>query len=255
MACSNASGTLKLPLVLIGKSAKPRAIKNLKTLPVYYKSQKSAWMTSALFKEWFEKEFVPVVSEFLAEKGLKKAVLFVDNCAAHPSLTKGNISVRFFPPNTTCLLQPMDQGCLQNLKLFYRSNLMAHVIDSVNNGSSLLDSLKAISIKEVIFWIADAWNKVLPNTIRKSWMTLWPLNSISQPEGTPSSDESRGAASGTEILDEFCDVMRNRGNLPNVQIDDVRSWFHSQNTLSPNDILTDEEIIDIINEDRNLENV
>ncbi|CAG5075617.1 Similar to JRKL: Jerky protein homolog-like (Homo sapiens) [Cotesia congregata] len=110
-------------------------------------------------------------------------------------------------------------------------------------------------IKEVIFWIADAWNKVLPNTIRKSWMTLWPLNSISQPEGTPSSDESRGAASGTEILDEFCDVMRNRGNLPNVQIDDVRSWFHSQNTLSPNDILTDEEIIDIINEDRNLENV
>ncbi|XP_057338492.1 uncharacterized protein LOC130676356 [Microplitis mediator] len=55
MACSNASRTLKLPLVLI---------------------------------EWFEEEFVPAVSKFLAEKGLKKALLFVDNCAAHPSLTE-----------------------------------------------------------------------------------------------------------------------------------------------------------------------
>ncbi|XP_074105377.1 LOW QUALITY PROTEIN: uncharacterized protein LOC141531439 [Cotesia typhae] len=62
---SNASGTLKLPLV-----------------------QKSAWMTSALFKKWFEEKFVRVVTGFLAEEGLKKAVLSVDNCTAHPPLTK-----------------------------------------------------------------------------------------------------------------------------------------------------------------------
>ncbi|XP_046492917.1 jerky protein homolog-like [Neodiprion pinetum] len=213
MACSNASGTLKLPLVLIGKSAKPRAIKNLKMLPVYYKSQKSAWMTSGLFKEWFEDAFVPAVSKFLAEKGLKKAVLFVDNCAAHPRLSKG---------------------------------------------SSLLDSLKSVSIKEVIFWIADSWNKVLPDTLRKSWSTLWPLDSTSQSEGTPSSDESSDTAGGTEILDEFCEVMKNHGGLSNVNGDDIRSWFHSDNTLNPTDILSDEEIIDIINENidpLNIENI
>ncbi|XP_046434417.1 tigger transposable element-derived protein 2-like [Neodiprion fabricii] len=177
MACSNASGTLKLPLVLI---------------------------------EWFEDAFVPAVSKFLAEKGLEKAVLFVDNCAAHPRLPKGDISVRFFPPNTTSLLQPMDQGCLQNLKLFYRSNLMAHIIDSVNKGSSLLNTLKSVSIKE-----------------------LWPLDSTSQSEGTPSSDESSDTAGGTEILDEFCEVMKNHGGLSNLLKATVLCFLLSQEMADP----------------------
>ncbi|GFT97592.1 jerky protein homolog-like [Trichonephila clavipes] len=40
MACSNAFGNHKLPLMVIGKSAKPRAFKNvnMKSLPVYYRS-------------------------------------------------------------------------------------------------------------------------------------------------------------------------------------------------------------------------
>ncbi|XP_044014037.1 tigger transposable element-derived protein 1-like [Aphidius gifuensis] len=60
MACSNASGTIKLPLVVIGKYAKPRAIKDhLNNLPVSYKSQKSAWMTTDIFSSWFYDEFVP----------------------------------------------------------------------------------------------------------------------------------------------------------------------------------------------------
>ncbi|GFW67928.1 jerky protein homolog-like [Trichonephila clavipes] len=42
MACSNAFGNHNLPLMVIGKSAKPRAFKNvnMKSLPVYYRSQK-----------------------------------------------------------------------------------------------------------------------------------------------------------------------------------------------------------------------
>ncbi|GFX53150.1 jerky protein homolog-like [Trichonephila clavipes] len=42
MACSNAFGNHTLPLMVIGKSAKPRAFKNvnMKSLPVYYSSQK-----------------------------------------------------------------------------------------------------------------------------------------------------------------------------------------------------------------------
>ncbi|GFT63331.1 jerky protein homolog-like [Trichonephila clavipes] len=42
MASSNAFGNHKLPLMVIGKSAKPKAFKNvnMKSLPVYYRSQK-----------------------------------------------------------------------------------------------------------------------------------------------------------------------------------------------------------------------
>lgn len=59
-ACCNADGSLKLPLLVIDKSAKPRAIQNLSpnNFGVYYKAQKNAWMDSEIFKDWFEKEFV-----------------------------------------------------------------------------------------------------------------------------------------------------------------------------------------------------
>ena len=46
MNCSNATGTHKVPLLLIGKSDRPRCFKNVVQLPVVYRGQKSAWMDS-----------------------------------------------------------------------------------------------------------------------------------------------------------------------------------------------------------------
>lgn len=41
----------------------------------------------------------------------------MDNCPAHPGeeeLVSGDIKTIFLPPNVTPLLQPMDQGVLEN---------------------------------------------------------------------------------------------------------------------------------------------
>ena len=55
LACSAAGE--KLTPLLIGKSAKPRCFKGLElvTLPVTYRANKKAWMTSVLFKERVER--------------------------------------------------------------------------------------------------------------------------------------------------------------------------------------------------------
>jgi hypothetical protein len=68
--CSNASGDLKFPLLVIGKSAKPRAFKNvnMSALPAQYTSQKSAWMNGNIFKNWFFKTFMPTTKTFLKQK-------------------------------------------------------------------------------------------------------------------------------------------------------------------------------------------
>lgn len=50
--CCNATGTNKITLFIIGKSARPRSIKNLKHLPVVYKASKKGWMNRDLFQEW-----------------------------------------------------------------------------------------------------------------------------------------------------------------------------------------------------------
>lgn len=85
--CSNVTSTHKLNLVVISKSKNPRAFKKMKnvaSLPVYYKSQKSTWMNGAIFKDWFYGEFVPSVSTFLESQNLpKKVVLLVDNAPSY----------------------------------------------------------------------------------------------------------------------------------------------------------------------------
>lgn len=49
LLCANASGTHRVKPLVIGKSERPRAFRGLTHLPVNYKAQKSAWMTSIIF--------------------------------------------------------------------------------------------------------------------------------------------------------------------------------------------------------------
>ena len=119
-ACANASGTIKLPLLLIRKAKNPRCFRNLnkEALPVVYRSQKNAWVDRDIFRDWFFNCFVPETKQRLSELGQeKKAILFLDNCSAHPSEDElvsadGKITAKFLPPNVTSLVQPMDQGVL-----------------------------------------------------------------------------------------------------------------------------------------------
>ena len=55
LACANATGdhNYKLRLIMIGKAKNPRALKTLShsAFPLKYTNQKSAWMTSEIFKD------------------------------------------------------------------------------------------------------------------------------------------------------------------------------------------------------------
>lgn len=120
MPCSNAAGTHKLPLLVVGKAANPRSLKNF-TLPVVYKATSKGWMTRPLFMEWFKKCFIPKVKIFLTEVNRPlKALLLVDNAPSHPLMEEinfdSNFRVMFLPPNCTAILQPMDQNLIQNKK-------------------------------------------------------------------------------------------------------------------------------------------
>ncbi len=78
MVAANMTGSEKLPLLLIGRSANPRCFKNVKSLPVEYISNKKAWMTAAIFEEWLKK----YDNKFAKQK--RKVAFIVDNCTAHP---------------------------------------------------------------------------------------------------------------------------------------------------------------------------
>lgn len=92
--CANATGKKKVPLLVIGKAAKPRCFKNVivKNLPAYYKGQKNAWMNKPIFTYWFKEIFIPFVKEAHpnTEGSPRNVILLLDNCSAHPPASELN---------------------------------------------------------------------------------------------------------------------------------------------------------------------
>lgn len=178
MPCVNATGTHKLDLMMIGKSKNPRCFKNV-NLPLYYKSSKNAWQTSALFKEWYNDLFIPEVSRHLEAKGLPvKAILLVDNATCHGTANTfshdENFKVIFFPPNNTPLLQPLDQNVIKSLKQRYRKHLLSTLLAlCVNGNNDMVSALKNINLKDVAFLIVEAWNDVPRSVVMSSFKHLF----------------------------------------------------------------------------------
>lgn len=115
MVGANMTGTEKLPLFIVCKSAKPRCFKNIRTLPAEYASNRKAWMTGALFKQWL----VRLDRKFQLRN--RNVALVVDNCSAHKiDVELKAVKLIFLPANTTASLQPMDQGVIRAVKTHYR---------------------------------------------------------------------------------------------------------------------------------------
>lgn len=70
LMCANTSGRHCIKLFVIKKSKNPSALKGITSLSVIYDAQNNAWMSAALFKEWFFKHFVPSVKAHFRKLGL-----------------------------------------------------------------------------------------------------------------------------------------------------------------------------------------
>ena len=241
MACSNATGTHKLPLMFIGKAQNPRCLKNVNksALPVTYYAQKNAWVDSEIFTDWFHKKFVPAVKKHIAEKNLPvKVLLLLDNAPAHPDegvLVSADKSVKamFLPPNTTALIQPMDQGVLEALKRRYRKSLLRKLLLLDQEGDSMISFVKKINVKDVIYMTAKAWDDIPPLTLSKSWLKLL---------GTH--HEISEVSDGND-QDQTCEDLARQLDS-NLSDSDISEWIGADGFDPGYQILTDQDIIEQI---------
>lgn len=168
LACSNADGSHKVPLLIIGNAHKPRFFKG-KTghqLGFDYHSNKKAWMTTAVFFDWLKR-----FDDYIGMRPGGKPVLLLDNCSAHGTddtiLATTNVEVIFLPPNTTSKLQPMDAGIIAAMKLRYRKLQMERAVD-------LLD----VNVKDIykvdqltaMWWMVNVWQELLLSIITNCWL-------------------------------------------------------------------------------------
>ncbi|GFS15127.1 tigger transposable element-derived protein [Elysia marginata] len=119
-------------------------------------------MTGFLFKEWLYEW-----DNKLKIQG-RRVLLLVDNCTAHPAIDDLQmITLKFLPPNTTSLLQPMDMGVIKNFKGHYCSRLNNRIIASLdaNPDEKAINISKKIALLNALYLARDAWKELKPSTI------------------------------------------------------------------------------------------
>ena len=182
MLGGNASGDFKLKPLLVYRADNPRALKNINKsqLPVIWKSNKKAWVTLVVFKDWFFHHFIPEVKLYCQENDIPfKILLILDNAPGHPPYLDDldpDVKVVYLPPNTTSLLQPMDQGVIANFKKYYIRRTYRQALKAVEEDPNMTLSgfWKSFNIYMCIKHIDAAWHEVAQTNMNGVWKALCP---------------------------------------------------------------------------------
>ncbi|GFW70897.1 tigger transposable element-derived protein 1 [Trichonephila clavipes] len=152
-----------------------------------------AWMTRAIFTEWFNNCFVPEVEAYMKEKSLDfKVLLIVDNAASHPQLEHTNVKLVFLLPNTTSLIQPLDQGIIATFKKYYIKTTYKFILNKLENESlTVKDEWKQFSIFDCLIQVASASAQIRLRTLNACWKKIWPacVTDNTTPQTSTLSDE------------------------------------------------------------------
>ncbi|XP_068247804.1 tigger transposable element-derived protein 1-like [Palaemon carinicauda] len=168
MLGANAEGSYKLKPLLVYRAANPRALKNVtkSSLPVIWMSNMKAWVTLAIFEDWFFHHFIPEVKLHCQENGIPfKILLVLDNAPGHPPHLDDfhpDVKVVYLPPNTTSLLQPMDQGVIANFKKYYTRRTYRMALKAVDSDPemTLRSYWKSYNIFNCVKNIDASWREV-----------------------------------------------------------------------------------------------
>lgn len=234
---SNVEGDLKLKPLLVYRSENPPALKNYvkSTLPVIWKANPKARVTSILFEEWFSEYFIPKVKQYCLNNNLAyKAVLMLDQDPNHPVRIADidpQIKVLFLP-KTTSLLQSLDQEVIASFKAYYLRRFFSQAIKaSEKDGMELRD-----------FWNSYNILQCQPNNLSGVWKKLCPH--FFKP------CESSSSADQPNIDEIITDIVHLANRLPDIAVsaDDIADLL-----CSHSEELIDEDLIKFEAQEKTIE--
>ncbi|XP_014778247.1 tigger transposable element-derived protein 1-like [Octopus bimaculoides] len=186
--CANATINCKIKPLLVYHSETPEPFKSHKipkeVLQVMWRSNPRVWVTWQFFVEWVNLVFGADVKEYLQENNLPlQALLVLDNAPAHPPNLEDDIlegfkfiKVLYLPPNTTPILQLMDQQVISNFKKLFTKDLFRHCFEVTESTDLTLREFWKDHYNIVIcLRIIDmAWQGVTKRSLTSVWKKLWP---------------------------------------------------------------------------------
>jgi hypothetical protein len=170
----------------------------------------------------------------------KKILLLLDNAPSHKyneTLSLEHVEVRFFPPNSTSHLQPMDAGIIASLKAKYRQRLIRHHLEEVERGA---DSVKKVNLKQATDMLVSSWDTVTSQTIANCWRATGIIPNV-EPTGAQADvvdDEKEETAKTAQLIDEL------QLFIPNPMT--ASEYLDIDNQIETEREMTDDEIVQIV---------
>ena len=121
--CVSRTGEKFSPLI-IGKSKTSRSLCNqkLSSLSISYEGNAIAWLTRDIFRRYV----TTIIEKCIKEN--RKILILLDNFSGHVLEPFSNVHLTFLPHNTSCLIQPLDQGVIHNFKVKYKKAFLQTLI-------------------------------------------------------------------------------------------------------------------------------
>lgn len=155
LLASNSNGSEKLPPVVIGRWL----FKN-KHKPLAYYTNRRSWMTEIIFQDGVSKLNKKMISQN------RNILMFIDNVSGHNlHIRLSNVKIIFLPPNTTSVLQPMDQGIIKCFKQYYRQKIASKLVWSLERNPNHKISDVKFDLVTCMHYMKIAWDGVKSATI------------------------------------------------------------------------------------------
>ena len=156
-------------------------------------------MDSDLFENWVREQD----NNFEGQN--RKVLLIVDNCPAHPEIGGLKaIELRFLPPNTTSITQPMVQGVFRSLKAKYRSRMIQHIIKAIDANKYI----SKVNIFDAMKMLTVCWENVTEETVKKCF--------------AKSRISAKDQANAENDLDDpFIELRSNMAKLKSFGVDEI----------------------------------
>ena len=165
--------------------------------PLPYTNQKNAWVDATVYRHWWIQTFLRTVRARTDEP----VALVMDNFSGHDTECVDStgqvelflaflsfrfaifcykVNVFFFPPNSTSVHQPHDQGIISVVKVDYKKRMLTNFIDVYDNieqlnqlASQAKKGRKGLNVPATILdatnILKEAWDNVSASTILGCW--------------------------------------------------------------------------------------
>ena len=230
---TNMDGSDHRKLSVIGKAKNPRCLQKKykmqpKDMAVDWYASKNAWMTGEIHNK--------IMSKFNNQmRAAGRKVLYIcDNASSHQNKEYSNIKFLMLPPNSTSVIQPLDQGIIMLVKRRYKKKLAERYLVSVENNKDANALLKQLDIVAATNMVHHAWKETPPsiiqNCFRKAGFKHFDLQREPVPEEPP-------VAPAPDVWNK---VQKWMGD---VQFDEFAAMEPEASTTEP---MTDAEIVDLV---------